>query len=142
MKLEEAVKIKQKTRQGEVLLQGQRKDVQSSQISTASSINSSKPHLPPKPSVGHKPVLPPKPVVSPLSKGDAAGSKEKPLTSALGVEDILNYIKDNAVGEDVEPDLFWQNVLLSSFELYSLIIHAWISTRIFSFSVMECFCVM
>lgn len=109
MKLEEAVKIKQKTRQGEVLLQSQKKDVQPSRISTAPSMNSSKPHLPPKPSVGHKPVLLPKPAVSPLSKGDAvlaAGGKEKPLTSALGVADILNYIKDNAVDDDVEPALF------------------------------------
>lgn len=109
MKLEEAVKVKQKTRHGEVLLKGQKKDIPSSRISTAPSINSSKPHLPPKPSVGHKPVLLPKPVVSPLSKGDAvlaADSKEKPLTSALGVADILNYIKDNAVDDDVEPALF------------------------------------
>lgn len=109
LKLEEAVKVKQKTRHSEVLLQGQKKDIPSSRISTAPSINSSKPHLPPKPSVGHKPVLLPKPVVSPLSKGDAvlaADSKEKPLTSALGVADILNYIKDNAVDDDVEPALF------------------------------------
>lgn len=103
LKLEDAVKAKQKPKQDEDF---RPENDRLSQTITSMSKNSTKPHLPPKPLVGQKPVLPPKPRISSLTKDDAKDNKDKSVASAFEVEDILNYIKDNPVGEKIEPELF------------------------------------